>query len=299
MDLDDFRSVLEAAGVDVWTFIDTAILVASLDYGQELKKRRDGIVERLYATSMVSRCKSCDFGERSNGYQVNKEGSLHEGKGGEGGKGSPFTPQSDNEDDDLDPYGGLFDDEQKRVLEIKERLEVPDQSEDSLVELLQSLADMDITFQALKETDIGRHVNKLRKHSSNDVRRLVKQLVRNWKEIVDEWVRVNQPGELESAALMADGDSPQQKLPQNGRQQMGVLVQTRIIQNLKGSQSQSLLPEKILHLDQLSQLLHKMCRDRENKRKAILTLKSWLLQGKGFKKIIKKLKMPKSKERYK
>ncbi|XP_022764789.1 probable mediator of RNA polymerase II transcription subunit 26c isoform X3 [Durio zibethinus] len=299
MDLDDFRSVLEAAGVDVWTFIDTAILVASLDYGQELKKRRDGIVERLYATSMVSRCKSCDFGERSNGYQVNKEGSLHEGKGGEGGKGSPFTPQSDNEDDDLDPYGGLFDDEQKRVLEIKERLEVPDQSEDSLVELLQSLADMDITFQALKETDIGRHVNKLRKHPSNDVRRLVKQLVRNWKEIVDEWVRVNQPGELESAALMADGDSPQQKLPQNGRQQMGVLVQTRIIQNLKGSQSQSLLPEKILHLDQLSQLLHKMCRDRENKRKAILTLKSWLLQGKGFKKIIKKLKMPKSKERYK
>ncbi|XVF41136.1 hypothetical protein PTKIN_Ptkin01aG0256100 [Pterospermum kingtungense] len=221
MDLDDFRSVLETAGVDVWTFIDTAIVVASLDYGQELKQRRDGIVERLYATSMVTRCKSCDFGERSNGYQVNKEGSLHEeGIGVEGGKGSPLTPQSGNEDDDLDPYGGLFDDEQKRVLDIKERLEIPDQSEDSLVDLLQSLADMDITFQALKETDIGRHVNKWRKHSSNDVRRLVKQLVRKWKEIVDEWVRVNQPGELESAAIMADGDSPQQKLSQNGRQQV-------------------------------------------------------------------------------
>ncbi|XVF82145.1 hypothetical protein PTKIN_Ptkin16aG0021400 [Pterospermum kingtungense] len=220
MDLDDFRSVLETAGVDVWTFIDTAIVVASLDYGQELKQRRDGIVEKLYATSMVTRCKSCDFGERSNGYQVNNEASPHEeDKGVEGGKGSPISPQSDNEDDDLDPYGGLFDDEQKRVLEIKERLEVPDQSEDSLVDLLQSLADMDITFQALKETDIGRHVNKLRKHSSNEVRRLVKQLVRKWKEIVDEWVRVNQPGEFESAALM-DGDSPQQKLAQNGRQQV-------------------------------------------------------------------------------
>ncbi|XWS65527.1 hypothetical protein CRYUN_Cryun05aG0120700 [Craigia yunnanensis] len=298
MDLDDFRSVLETAGVDVWTFIDTAILVASLDYGQELKQRRDGIVERLYATSMVTGCKSCDFGERSNGYQVNKEGSLHEGKGG-GANGSPFTPQSDNEGDDLDPNGGLFDDEQKRVLEIKELLEVPDQSEDSLVDLLQSLADMDITFQALNETDIGRDVNKLRKHSSNDVRRLVKQLVRKWKEIVDEWVRVNQPGELESATLMADGDSPQQKLPQNGRQQMGVLVQTRIIQNLKGSQSQSLLLEKILQLDLLTQLLHKMYRDKENKRKAILTQKGWLLQEKGFKKVTRKLKMPKSKERYK
>ena len=127
MDLDDFRSVLETACVDVWTFIDTAILVASLDYGQELKQRRDVIVERLYATSMVTRCKSCDFGEGSYGYQVNKEGSLHEDKTVERGKGSPFTPQSDNEGDDLDPYGGLFDDEQKRVLEIKELLEVPDQ----------------------------------------------------------------------------------------------------------------------------------------------------------------------------
>ncbi|XWS74529.1 hypothetical protein CRYUN_Cryun01aG0005600 [Craigia yunnanensis] len=101
-------------------------------------------------------------------------------------------------------------------VKVKEEKE----SEDSLVDLLQSLADMDITFQALKETDIGRHVNKLRKHSSNDVRRLVKQLVRKWKEIVDEWVRVNQPGELESAAIMADGDSPQQKLPHNGRLQV-------------------------------------------------------------------------------
>ncbi|KAK8612110.1 hypothetical protein V6N13_092229 [Hibiscus sabdariffa] len=222
MDLDDFRSVLETAGVDVWTFIDTAILVASLDHGQELKQRRDGIVERLYATSMATKCRSCDFGERSNGYQVQKHESNsipHEDEGGERAKGSPVSPQSDDEADDSDPYAALFDDEQKSVLEIKEHLELPNQSEDTLVDLLQSLADMDITFQALKETDIGRHVNKLRKHSSNDVKRLVKQLVRKWKEIVDEWVRVNQPGELEPAALM-DGDSPQQKLPQSGRQQV-------------------------------------------------------------------------------
>ncbi|KAL4368145.1 hypothetical protein GQ457_05G033380 [Hibiscus cannabinus] len=222
MDLDDFRSVLETAGVDVWTFIDTAILVASLDHGQELKQKRDGIVEKLYATSMAAKCRSCDFGERSNGYQVQKNESNsipHEDEGGERAKGSPVSPQSDDEADDSDPYAALFDDEQKRVLEIKEHLELPNQSEDTLVDLLQSLADMDITFQALKETDIGRHVNKLRKHSSNDVKRLVKQLVRKWKEIVDEWVRVNQPGELEPAALM-DGDSPQQKLPQSGRQQV-------------------------------------------------------------------------------
>ncbi|EXB32330.1 hypothetical protein L484_005536 [Morus notabilis] len=56
-------------------------------------------------------------------------------------------------------------------------IEIPP-SEDTLVELLQSLVDMDITFQALKETDIGRHVNRLRKHSSSEVKRLVKQVVR-------------------------------------------------------------------------------------------------------------------------
>ncbi|POO02925.1 IIS transcription factor [Trema orientale] len=82
---------------------------------------------------------------------------------------SSTTPQSvggdedeDNEDERLNSYRGLFDDEQKR------------------------------------ETDIGRHVNQLRKHSSSEVRRLVKQemeglFLRKWKDVVDEWVKLNQP----------------------------------------------------------------------------------------------------------
>ncbi|KAJ6744446.1 MEDIATOR OF RNA polymerase II TRANSCRIPTION SUBUNIT 26C-RELATED [Salix purpurea] len=92
------------------------------------------------------------------------------------------------DDDELDPYGGFFDDEPKKIWDIKQQLEDIDQPEDLLVDLLQSLADMDITFQALQETYIGRNVNQLRlKHSSNDVRRLANQLVRNWKEIVYDW----------------------------------------------------------------------------------------------------------------
>ncbi|OAY36027.1 probable mediator of RNA polymerase II transcription subunit 26c [Manihot esculenta] len=226
MDIDDFRSILESSGVDVWTFIDTAIVVASLDFGTELKERRDKIVEMLYSTCSSGRCRNCDFdvGRISNEHEM-KENSIAVKVGGGGGSGSPSTtPRSihgDEEDDDeLDPYAGLFDDEQKKILEIKQHLEDPDQSEDSLVDLLQSLADMDITFKALKETDIGRHVNRLRKNSSNDVRRLVKQLVRKWKEIVDDWVRLNPQGEHASSALMADGDSPQQKIPQNYHHQV-------------------------------------------------------------------------------
>ncbi|KAJ0567769.1 putative transcription regulator IWS1 family [Helianthus annuus] len=37
---------------------------------------------------------------------------------------------------------------------------------------------MDLTFTVLKETDIEWNVNRLRKHPSNEVRGLVKQLVR-------------------------------------------------------------------------------------------------------------------------
>ncbi|KAI3761797.1 hypothetical protein L1987_52219 [Smallanthus sonchifolius] len=113
---------------------------------------------------------------------------------------SPLTSQ----DDEIDPYGGLFDDEQSKILRIKEQLEDPEQSDDDVIELLQTLADMDLTFTGLKETDIGRHVNRLRKHPSNEVRGLVKHLVRKWKDLVDEWVGSNN----DASATLIDGDSP-------------------------------------------------------------------------------------------
>ncbi|XP_028100994.1 probable mediator of RNA polymerase II transcription subunit 26c [Camellia sinensis] len=128
MDLDAFRMILSNLRVNVWELIETAITVASLDYGHQLKDRRNRIMERLYTTTSSDlQCQNCDVD-----------------------------------------------------------LQRPNSSEESQVELLQSLADMDITFKALKEADIGRHVNRLRKNPSNDVRRLVKQLVRKWKDLVDE-----------------------------------------------------------------------------------------------------------------
>ncbi|KAJ6777180.1 MEDIATOR OF RNA polymerase II TRANSCRIPTION SUBUNIT 26C-RELATED [Salix koriyanagi] len=192
MDIDDFRSILENSGVDVWTFIDTAIDVASLDFGSELKRRRDDIVARLFAaSSSCSRCRDRSFDDIDINNTVNG-----------------------NEMKDLVEKESSHEEDKGR------RVSADSPPEDSLVDLLQSLADMDITFQALQETDIGRHVNRLRKHPSNDVKRLVKQLVRKWKEIVDDWVRLNAQGERASSGLMADGDSPHQKIPQNGRHQV-------------------------------------------------------------------------------
>ncbi|XP_076888168.1 putative mediator of RNA polymerase II transcription subunit 26c [Bidens hawaiensis] len=195
MDLDEFRSILSNSGADVWEVIDAALTVASTDYAGELKHRRDGIVERLY----TQQCSNC----------LIDQPPVNGGVRNTTSRDSPLTPRSVNDEDDEeepDPYGGLFDDEQSRVLRIKEQLEDPHQSDDAVVELLQTLADMDLTFTGLKETDIGRHVNRLRKHPSNEVRNLVKQLVRKWKDLVDEWV--GSKNDPRAPATTNDGDSP-------------------------------------------------------------------------------------------
>ncbi|CAM8883937.1 unnamed protein product [Rhodiola kirilowii] len=231
MDCDDFRSMLETSGTDVWEFIDTAIAVASMDYGDELKVRRDSIVEKLYG-GLSSRCRNCDRGDRdrvavTGGGDESRKYVEKEVFGG--GSRSPLgSPQSlerdivyedENGDDEDVKYGGggggVDDEQQVTIFYIKDRLEDVDQSEEVVVDLLESLADMDITFKALKETDIGRHVNRLRKHPSNEVRRLVKHLVRKWKDLVDEWVRVNSTAGEVATSHLIEGDSPQQKLAQN------------------------------------------------------------------------------------
>jgi hypothetical protein len=88
-------------------------------------------VERLYAGTSSSssapaeqaRCGNCDDVDdrRADICLVVKEPAE---KGG-----SPGTPQSVEREDgeDLDPYAGMFDDEQKKILEIKEQLEDPHQ----------------------------------------------------------------------------------------------------------------------------------------------------------------------------
>ncbi|KAL3021014.1 hypothetical protein AAZX31_05G175400 [Glycine max] len=310
MDSEDFRSILESAGVDVWALMDAAIAVASVDHPDELKRRRDRIVERLYASSALPQCRNCDPGA-----------------------GEIRTQSSPSAEEEKDPYGGFMDEEQKKILYIKEQLEDPHQSEDSLVELLQNLADMDITFPALEESDIGRYVNRLRKHSSNDVKRLVKLLVRKWKEIVDEWVKLKSPG-YPGTAVMADEDSPQQRILQNGHHQipdfayspnphseysisfqafrlyfvdvvacllltqMGVLGHhSATILKQNENQKQFLakkLPQNHRHQSLLLLLLLKT--DRE---KAILTRIDLLQRENGFKRTTKRLQMPKSKERFK
>ncbi|KAG0503918.1 hypothetical protein HPP92_003990 [Vanilla planifolia] len=234
MDPEDLRAVLRTTGVDLWTLIETAISVAAAEHGRELKARRDGIVERLYVP-VENRCRNCEE-EMAAGKIKERVGEKRESYPS-GNRRPPPSPmaaplapreeegehEEEEEEEEEDEEGAYhaIDDEQSKILAIKDFLDDPDQSEDSLASLLQNLADMDITFKALKETDIGRHVNGLRKHPSSEVRRLVKLLVRKWKETVDEWVKSNSANDTSSPAIITDGDSPQQiqaRNNQNGHQ---------------------------------------------------------------------------------
>ena len=129
MDIDEFRRILSDSAVDIWSFIDTAIAVASSDYGDELKDRRDEIVQRLYA------CRNC--GDQVNEHRRIVEPVVKVDNSQAKLKHSPYTPQSVhreedvdvvNDDEEEDPYAGLFDDdEETRILRIKDQIEDPDQ----------------------------------------------------------------------------------------------------------------------------------------------------------------------------
>nr|XP_018675368.1 PREDICTED: probable mediator of RNA polymerase II transcription subunit 26c isoform X3 [Musa acuminata subsp. malaccensis] len=232
MEAEDLRRLLRSSDVDLWDLIETAVAVAAADRPEELRARRDGIVERLYAPP-ADRCRDCGPPARSQPRGEEKGSSSPAMKREAAPPPTPPSPEPVDEDeeeeaeaeaeeeDDLKSYDRSIDAATRRILAIKESLEHPDQSEDSLISLLQDLADMDITFKSLQETDIGRHVNGLRKHPSNEVRGLVKHLVRKWKDLVEEWVKSNSPGDQSASPAIIDGESPQQiprKNFQNGLQ---------------------------------------------------------------------------------
>lgn len=98
MDLAEFRSFISDSGVDVWTWIDMAIAVASSDHEIELKDRRDGIVQKLYATPF-SGCENCV--KKSNGMS------------------SPIMESEKN----VTPIDDDEEDEQRKILEIKNLLD--------------------------------------------------------------------------------------------------------------------------------------------------------------------------------
>ncbi|RWW70444.1 hypothetical protein BHE74_00021870 [Ensete ventricosum] len=191
MEAEDLRRWMRSTGVDLWALIDTAISVAAGEHRQELRSRRDGIVQRLYAAGDAGRCRNC--GSSGGGSVVPRR---EEAKGSSSsaekraavGAASPPSPESMNrtaaaaaeeeeEDDDQRTYGRSIDEEQSKILGIKQFLDDPDQV---------------CRFAAFSRKPQRKH------------RILISYLMhRKWKDLVDEWVTSNSAFDTASPAIIS------------------------------------------------------------------------------------------------
>lgn len=129
----------------------------------------------------------------------------------------------DQEADELEALTNEIDQESQvvgEVLRIKELLlHKQDHSDATLFDSLRRLQLMQLSVSALQATEIGRAVNGLRKHNSQQIRHLVQTLIQGWKVLVDEWVSTtnvaladNSPG-TSNPSVVDDDDDEEEGLP--------------------------------------------------------------------------------------
>jgi hypothetical protein len=120
----------------------------------------------------------------------------------------------EEEYDEAEALTDQMEEESRQILEInriKKRItdmaldDDDEEEEEQLLGLLRTLQDMQISVEALKETEIGKEVNGLRKHSSKRICSLAKLLVKGWKDMVNDWVK--SAGDVAAAAALAAGSS--------------------------------------------------------------------------------------------
>ncbi|OQU90351.1 hypothetical protein SORBI_3002G394400 [Sorghum bicolor] len=160
---DYWLGFFRGAGDNIFDAIDAAITVAASDHPAALRERRDGIAERLFTALL-----------------------LHP----EGAASVPSLCSSDRAEAITDDGAPRCDDP---VLAETERIKAvllndQEKSESELLELLRRLQELDLAFDTLDVTAIGKAVANFRKHSSKQIRNLVRSLIEDWKHTVDVWI---------------------------------------------------------------------------------------------------------------
>uniref|UniRef100_A0A7N0ZRD2 TFIIS N-terminal domain-containing protein n=1 Tax=Kalanchoe fedtschenkoi TaxID=63787 RepID=A0A7N0ZRD2_KALFE len=193
--LDYWRRYFRSETSDIFEIIECGIMVAAADCPDEFRLKRGRIAELLFSCQS-KRCVGCDH------VQLCVPVGENDGADVVGRSSCQMKTAPDNYNVSNFSYGdaeALTDEIEEEsqlvgeVLRIKEILtNCQDESESVLYESLRRLQFMALTLEILKSTGIGKVVNGLRKHSSNDVSHLAKLLIRLWKEMADEWVKATE-----------------------------------------------------------------------------------------------------------
>ncbi|KAF8724260.1 hypothetical protein HU200_021287 [Digitaria exilis] len=212
-------------GRDIYDVISKAIFIAATDSPKEFRRRRDGIVEQIYTAPSAAATISATLLQGSCGggsaLQVSDKGSKvasctvaavpvappaaeepdekkdEEGvaaaddKHGNNGNGDKTNSFSEIDMDWLETIAEEMDTETQEnteVLRIKEiLLSHHEQSTDNLFESLRQLQLMQLNVDQIKNTEIGHAVAALRKHKLHKIRMLVREIIKGWKAVVDDW----------------------------------------------------------------------------------------------------------------
>lgn len=184
--MERWRSFFSKAGEDVWTIIEQAILLAAHDHPREFKEKRCDIAETLFARRLCQGDAAATRLSMSVITNCTNPTDVFKAMEDEHASAACTKVQAmhDAPDDGPDVHACIA----TLVCNIKETLDDSMKSDGAVLLGLQKLESLQISVDVLKETEIGKHVNTLRKHSCKEIRLLAKGLVRHWKELVDDWV---------------------------------------------------------------------------------------------------------------
>ncbi|KAL6841889.1 hypothetical protein ACP4OV_028401 [Aristida adscensionis] len=188
---DYWLGFFRGAGDNIFDAIDAAITVAASDHPAALRSRRDGIAERLYTALLVNGAAAAAAAAPGAGASaVAAQGAAAGGTPVTGaptpaqlhpeGAGSvPSLCSSDRAEAITDDGAPRRDDS---VLAEAERIKAAllngqEKSEAALLELLRRLQQLDFTMDILEATAMGKVVGNFRKHSSKQIRTLVRSLI--------------------------------------------------------------------------------------------------------------------------
>ncbi|CAN7117295.1 unnamed protein product [Brassica rapa subsp. narinosa] len=164
--LDTWRDYFHRGDSDIFGIIEHAIMVAATDSPVELKSRRDAIIELLMRYDQPDLSKAGDKETNNSRKTVEADDGGHE------------------EDEAKLNVNQIVDE----VMRIKDILLNKHVELSVLFKSLTKLASMSISLDLIKGSEIGKAVNRLRKHGSDNISKLAKTLIKKWTEMVDQLI---------------------------------------------------------------------------------------------------------------
>lgn len=191
--MERWRTYLESSGTDVWTICERAMTLAYIDNPDDFPLHRDRLAQKLYAPEKLDLIVSEEQAPSMPMIKVGKPPHKQASNGSGSGDDDPalHSPSNGNYDE-AEALTEEMEEEhflKRDVFEIKDTLLDSYKSEREILDSLQRLELMQLSFDVLKETEIGKAANGLRKHSSGRIRALVKKLVSEWKDTADLWYK--------------------------------------------------------------------------------------------------------------